>query len=251
MQGVTAEVYNLVKAVVRRVISGKLLIKHECLLRRIMAIPYRGNGHRCNICGYGLRAFVEINDEERLCPKCGSSSRARRLYTILENEVNPGDRILHFSPPGAIRRAYEIKPDIEYVTTDYKGEFTAGKCFDITDIDESENMYDKIVCYHVLEHVEEDEKAMMELFRILKHGGICFIQTPFSEEMAEDQSIISLEERLIHFGQEDHVRIYSVEGLKKRLTEQGFGVEVLVMNSNKDDYFGLCPGEFVLKAFKP
>ncbi len=169
---------------------------------------------------------------------------------ILENEVNSGERILHFSPPGAIRRPYELRSNIEYITTDYAGEFTADKCIDIANIDESDNMFDKIICYHILEHIEEDRKAMMELFRILKSGGSCFIQTPFIEEMYEDQSIIAPEERLIHFGQEDHVRVYSVKGLRDRLTEQGFSVEVLVMNGDTDDYFGLRPGEYILKARK-
>lgn len=241
----------MVKGIVRRVIPGRLLAEHEYLLRRVLAILYRGNRHRCNICGYGLRAFIEINDEDRLCPRCGSSSRARRLYMILENEVNSEERILHFSPSGAIRRAYELRSDIEYTTTDYAGEFTADKCIDITDIDESENVYDKIICYHVLEHIEEDKNAIMELFRILKPGGSCFVQTPFSEEMYEDQSITAPEDRLINFGQEDHVRVYSVEGLKSRLTEQGFRVEVLVMNGDIDEYYGLYPREYVLKAHKP
>jgi len=243
--------YNSVKSIARRVIPGRLLAEYEYLLRGIVAIRYRGNRHRCNICGYGLRAFVELNEDEHLCPRCGSSSRARRLYVILENEVNSEEKILHFSPPGAIRRAYESRSDIQYITTDYAGEFAADKCIDITDIDESDNMYDRIICYHVLEHIEEDRKAMMELFRILKPGGSCFIQTPFSEEMYEDELIIASEERLIHFGQADHVRVYSVEGLQDRLTEQGFNVEILVMNGDTDDYFGLCPGENVLKACKP
>lgn len=243
--------YNSVKSIARRVIPGRLLARYECMLRGIIAIRYRGNRHRCNICGYGLRAFVELNDEERLCPRCGSLSRARRLFIILENEMNSGERVLHFSPPGAIRRAYESRSDIQYITTDYAGEFAADKCIDITDIDESENTYDKIICYHILEHIEEDRKAMTELLRILKPGGSCFIQTPFSEKIYEDQSIISPEERLIQFGQEDHVRVYSVEGLQHRLTEQGFSVEVLLMNGDTDDYYGLRPGEYVLKARKP
>lgn len=170
---------------------------------------------------------------------------------LLENEVNPGEKILHFSPSGAIRRKYELKSNIEYFTTDYAGEFTADKCIDITNIDESENAYDKIICYHILEHIEEDKIAIMELFRILKPGGYCLIQTPFREEMYEDQSIIARKDRLINFGQEDHVRIYSVEGLRNRLTEQGFMVEVLLMNGDADDYFGLYPGEYILKACKP
>jgi hypothetical protein len=49
----------------------------------------------------------------------------------------------------------------------------------------------------------------------LKPQGKCFIQTPFKEgKIYEDRSKQSKEERKQYFGQEDHVRIYSIFGLK-------------------------------------
>ena len=52
----------------------------------------------------------------------------------------------------------------------------------------------------------------------------------------EDYSIISEKERLKHFGQEDHVRIYSVSGLKERLESCGFLVEVRNTFNNQNKY---------------
>ncbi len=85
------------------------------------------------------------------------------------------------------------------------------------------NAFDLIICYHILEHIENDSQAMIELQRVLKPNGSCIIQTPFKEgDIYEDFSIKSPDERLKAFGQKDHVRIYSVEGLQQRLKENGF-----------------------------
>ena len=108
-----------------------------------------------------------------------------------------------------------------------------------------------LICYHVLEHIEEDQKALAELYRILKPGGSCLIQTPFKEgNTYEDFSIKSPLERLRHFGQRDHVRIYSVNGLEKRLVNAGFTVEVKEFKEQSDNYFGFKQNEYVIVAKK-
>jgi ubiquinone/menaquinone biosynthesis C-methylase UbiE len=119
------------------------------------------------------------------------------------------------------------KGDFNYTASDLSGDFIAGKAFDITDIQAEDHSYDLVICYHVLEHVEDDTQAMKELYRIVKPGGHCIIQTPFKEgDIYEDFSIRSPQERLQHFGQDDHVRIYSIEGLKGRLEAAGFKVDI-------------------------
>ena len=87
-----------------------------------------------------------------------------------------------------------------------------------------------------------------ELFRVLKPNGTVLIQTPFKDgEIYEDYAITSESERLIHFGQEDHVRIYSVDGLKKRLESVGFSI--IVKQYEKDEYLGFS-NEIMLVATK-
>ena len=53
---------------------------------------------------------------------------------------------------------------------------------DITAIQYSNNYFDIIICNHVLEHVLEYEKAIKEIFRVLKKGGIAIVQTPFFQK---------------------------------------------------------------------
>ncbi len=160
--------------------------------------------------------------------------------------------ILHFSPPKAF--AKKLKNDnnkFTYVTSDFLNEFEADKQLDITNTNEPDNRYDLIICYHVLEHIQNDQQAMYELYRILAPGGVCLIQTPFkSGDIYENPNIIAPKDRLQHFGQEDHVRIYSAEGLKSRLTTAGFAVAIHRFEEDKDNHYGFKTSETVLIARK-
>ncbi len=123
--------------------------------------------------------------------------------------------------------------------------------YDILNIKAPDNSYDTIICYHVLEHIIDDMKAISELKRILKPGGKLILQTPFKEgDIYEDYSITTKEGRLKHFGQDDHVRIYSVQGLKARIEKVLFKVEVLSFNESIDNKFGFKPEEYILICTK-
>lgn len=88
-----------------------------------------------------------------------------------------------------------------------------------------ENTYDFIICSHVLEHIDQDIKAMNEICRILKRGGVAFIQVPIwpSEKHLtyENTAIVDENDRIIHFGQFDHLRIYGLD-VELRLIDAGF-----------------------------
>ncbi len=50
---------------------------------------------------------------------------------------------------------------------------------DIHELPLADNSVDAIICISVLEHVEEPQKAVRELYRVLKPGGYCYIYAPF------------------------------------------------------------------------
>lgn len=244
--------YQFLKQIVRQLIPPKMLRRYERGLRQLAAWPYRGSRYVCTVCDFSLSRFVALPTGDLLCPRCGSLPRTRRLWQILDQRIGlSGKRVLHFSPPRCLTDRLG-KTDVgDYVTTDYAGEFTADKRLDITSIAEADATYDLIVCYHVLEHVEQDQQAMRELCRILRPGGQCLIQTPFKDgAIYENPAVTTPEERLIHFGQDDHVRIYSVAGLQERLTKAGFAVEVLTFTEAPDNRHGFKAKEQVLLAQK-
>jgi len=221
-------IYEKIKKIISSVIPGKVITKNESIVRYFYYQFYRGKKFQCNVCNKKLREFISLKSGEKLCPFCGSSSRNRRLWNILKSEyLRSNIRILHFSPSRSLKRFLSKDPSLDYITSDFLGEFDADKHYNITDISVKDNSFDLIICYHILEHIEDDQAAMNELCRILKKGGSCIIQTPFKDgEIYEDDAIKTGEDRLKFFGQEDHVRIYSVDGLKNRLTQNGFEMTV-------------------------
>ena len=94
---------------------------------------------------------------------------------------------------------------------------------DVTKLPFPKDEFDWVICNHVLEHIEEDQKAMSELYRVLKTGGCALLQVPISRKLEityEDFNIQSPEEREKHFGQNDHVRVYGND-YPKRLKSAG------------------------------
>lgn len=82
----------------------------------------------------------------------------------------------------------------------------------------------------MLEHVENDRKAMSELYRVLKKGGFGIIMVPILltlEEDMENKKYNTEALRWKYFGQNDHVRMYSKKGFVAKLEEAGFKVNQL------------------------
>jgi SAM-dependent methyltransferase len=97
---------------------------------------------------------------------------------------------------------------------------------DITDIQYPDDTFDVIYCSHVLEHVQDDRKAIGEFYRVLKPGGWAILQVPITADTTfEDPKIINPKERERLFGQYDHARRYGPD-YKDRLMEPGFSVTV-------------------------
>lgn len=245
-------VYSFLKKHIKSLLPKRFLFEHELFFRSFYGLFYLGKKHQCSVCSKKLKSFVLLENNDLLCPFCGSLSRNRRLWVLLHSNRNLKGNILHFSPPRSMYRKLKENTNIQYYSTDFEDEFLADHKFDITNINQKTEKFETIICYHILEHIMEDKKAIAELYRVLKPKGNIYIQTPFKNgDIYEDASITSPEARLKHFGQHDHVRIYSVNGLKNKLENQGFKVSVENFKEQKDDfYWGFKSPETVLIVTK-
>ncbi len=239
--------YNKLK----KILPKDFLIKNELFFRQFISVFYLGNSHQCTICERKFRKFLLNQRGEKLCPSCGSMPRDRRLFAEFKNEFSGHKemRLLDFSPSRSLYRKLKKTKNIQYFPTDLSTDFISEYQYDITKIPKEDGFFDFIFCYHILEHIDDDTKAMKELFRVLKDKGKAFVQTPFKQgEIYENPDVKTEEDRLKYFGQKDHVRIYSVNGLAYRLKSAGF--EVQIKTFEEDSYFGLRQDETILLLTK-
>ena len=183
------------------------------IAKKIKNLFYMGNALACPICTKQFRKFLPfgvIPRKDAQCPHCGSLERHRLLWLYLQSRTDlfsKSVRLLHFAPEECFQNVFKKSKTMEYISADLYAHNAMIK-MDITDIKFQDNIFDVVLCNHVLEHIVDDEKAMKELYRVLKPDGFAILQVPIdttTEITLEDFSITSPEERLHHYGQEDHV----------------------------------------------
>ena len=170
------------------------------------------------------------------CAHCGASDRDRFYALFLAGRLPSNDAqqtafsLLDIAPSGPLSRHITRKYGIHYRTADLflknvddRVDITAMTCY-------ANDSFDAFICSHVLEHVPDDRKALGELWRILKPGGWGIAMVPIDislPEIREDPACDNPALRWKHFGQGDHVRLYSRQGFIQRLQQAGFRVNEL------------------------
>ena len=184
---------------------------------------------KCPFCGWcGVRFEPFGNEmthrEDAQCPICGSLERHRAAFLLLRGKIPPKQKVLHAAPEPLII-PWLVSLSSEYLNIDlYR---PAMRRLDLMDMELPDGSKTVVWCSHVLEHVQDDCKALSEIFRVLAPDGMLVLQVPVRGEATfEDATVTSESERLEKFLQEDHVRVYGLD-LKKRVEESGFACEVL------------------------
>lgn len=229
---------------------------------RVLALFYRGDKVECPVCDATFRKFLPYGRQSRenaLCPNCLALERHRLIWLYLKEKTDffTRDRkMLHIAPELCFIDRFENLKNLEYITGDIESPLAKVK-MDIHDIPFEENSFDVIFCNHVLEHVDNDIRAMQEMRRVLRPGGWAILQVPFffplKETTYEDKSITSATDREKAFGQDDHVRMYG-EDYAERLASSGFKVieEKMVMELPKArvNRFALPKEEIIYRVEK-
>jgi len=136
-------------------------------------------------------------------------------------------RLFHVSPNYCLSRRFSTLPIIDYVGVDHNNHRNIFVKMVLPATPFLSETFDAIICIHVLEHIQEDRKAIHELYRVLKPGGWAGISVPIrlDQKTYEDPTITSPEERERNFGETMHVRYYGYD-LVDRLEEAGFLVKM-------------------------
>jgi SAM-dependent methyltransferase len=193
----------------------------------------------CPICGTTTPNFLPHSgrtapdwkpEPDRKCPTCHSLERHRMLWLYFQTKTNlfrDPVRMLHVAPEKCISDRLQAHQNIDYLSADLASS-SAMMEMDITDIQFPSESFDVIYASHVLEHIDDDRRAMRELHRVLRTGGWAVLMVPiWGAKTREDPTVTEPRERERLFGQFDHVRMYGHDGeYERRLREAGFEVKV-------------------------
>lgn len=201
---------------------------------------------QCSFCGYrgyfvtARRGY--INGPFR-CPNCESRPRDRSiaLYFRKNSLTLNGKNILHLAPEWPLFR--KLKNELGYVGGDIQKRRNANAIIDITSINFDANHFDFLICNHVMEHVQDDKKAMKECYRVLKNGGIAIFSVPLSgkPETWEPPAGMSVPEIEAIVGW-DHKRYYGYD-FSDKLEKFGFQVEIFRITKAEATLHGIGSGD--------
>ena len=142
----------------------------------------------CPICNY-KGPFMDKNNRHRAkCPKCGELERAR-MAMLVANEIYDDHKasqtdVLHISPENFLRKIFKKKYK-SYISSDlYRKD--VDHQFDIEEIPYPDNSFDLVFASHVLEYVKNDKKAINEIKRVLRPGGLAFLPVPMLHDKTID-----------------------------------------------------------------
>lgn len=217
------------------------------LLRYALAGWLPGGSHLCAACNHKVWRFMPYRGGSRgapplmrvvgmvgsdadhfECPHCGAHDRERHLLLYLRAagvlERLRGQSVLHFAPEKHLSRVLRASGPGRYVACDLFPRSADVARVDMLAMPFDDGSFDLLIASHVLEHVEDDVRAVREIHRVLKPGGIAILQTPYSRKLRHtwsDDGIDTPEARLQAYGQEDHVRLFGRD-VFDRIAAAGF-----------------------------
>jgi SAM-dependent methyltransferase len=223
----TGVVISKVQKLIARIPLGA---PRECVLceRRVgRFLPYRG-GWRAAPASMRELQVIGSDLDHYECPACGCNDRERHLLFYLRGagllEKMRGKSLLHFAPEPRLTAFIERTGLVRHVRGDLFPSVAGVEKIDMLAIAYPDESFDFVMANHVLEHVDDDARALSELRRVLRSGGVAVLQTPYSgvlEHTLSDPGVSTAAARLERYGQVDHVRLYGRD-IFARFVSAGF-----------------------------
>ena len=219
------------KALLKKIIPESYRIKLRLDLYKITSIFYLGNTYYCNSCNKSFRKFKSYGQTNRpnvRCPYCNALERERLMkfyFTDYFQKNKPEDiSILHFAPKRSTKKLFKSFPKINYFAADINpnlGDYEV----DICNIGFEDEKFDIIICSHVLAHIQDQNKAVEELRRVLHPDGFLLILSYVDNNKATTETVDLNSPDVTNFFQNDTVYRYHGLDFANYLASFDFDVE--------------------------
>ncbi len=199
----------------------------------------------CNVCGWRGRNFypntgMGYHEKGTVCPGCLSLDRHRSLLALLLAETDVFDgrrRVVEVAPSPGFEALMRSQPGLHYTSFDLAP--FAMEQHDITAMGYDSDSTDYFLCFHVLEHLPDDARAIAEIHRVLRRGGTAAVQVPLDWGAARTREYGAPDEREC-----GHVRRYGRDFADK-IAAPGFKVRhssvLQVFDADTVARYGLSP----------
>lgn len=179
----------------------------------------------CEICGWKGKYFASFYSSrmekrvDTLCPNCGSVERTRIAHQLFKGRDSNGMRVMEVGSLPKCRLLPSALPNADCITVDKY--HNAEYLMDLTALTFEDESFDIVVALSVLQQIEDDGKAISEIYRVLKKGGEVILWMPMD----------AINHRPFGVEVGKWYRIYDKESFVKRLQEYGFKTEVILYDS--------------------
>ena len=174
------------------------ILRNTWLRTAALVVSTDGGAVQCNVCGWSGRRFlshcaVAYVDRNSFCPRCRSYPRHRgfawlwKEYVRAELEYLKGSSGLKlaFAPERGMLDLFETHlGPIAGVDLDPSNKLARYR-EDLQHLTFVDGSVDFVSCFHVLEHVPDDRRALQELWRVLSKEGRVVLCVPITFGRAE------------------------------------------------------------------
>jgi SAM-dependent methyltransferase len=188
-----------------------------------------GKRLECPCCGWRGHRFYDYIEvgysiPETVCPNCDSHGRHRLLKYWLQREYHPEEKsgvALVFAPEKALEAAWNEATSLKVFRVDIEPARGVDLLANMQRMPFASNSIDIVWCHHVLEHIQDDRRAIRELQRILRPTkGELIVSVPMEAGPQTDEYGFADKTRSHHW------RMYGLDFVE-RLAEAGLDVQTI------------------------
>lgn len=148
-------------------------------MNKVLTKSVTNNEVKCNICGgsefdFGPNKRLSRTKKLPCCKNCGSAER-HRVFRHTHQKLR---EYLPYHLYSGLQISKDLSVESEWFKNYELSIYGGQNSIDLQNIERDTESYDVVICNHVLEHIENDLRALKELFRIFSKDGLLQISVP-------------------------------------------------------------------------